>query len=276
MDIHTGHLSIEVLQSQLFILKVLSMAMASRWAQHEQAPGSRGTDADSISFPPPSVRSAQAHGHTQTHSEHSSAASWQEPPPLDDSCVKYILSVMVLFMRQTFTPDAPLMLHTRSTDISFRDYEEHSAFWGSSAPDTIPVGDAAAFAAAEPKDRPLRNRHSVASVRSGRLNIRVGIHLPAANMAYETTHGSFVRSPLAVNALIAKHVGRIVFHISASNWAIVHERLAAKITHLAAHTADAGGADLVDLNLMSHCVMDRQRLVTLLNRKCVLFFVYAY
>ncbi|KAF8166719.1 hypothetical protein BJ912DRAFT_1002259 [Pholiota molesta] len=119
---------------------------------------------------------------TQAPSEHSSSA-WQEPPALDDSCVKYILSVMVLFMRQTATAEVPLMLQTRSTDIAFRDYDET---------------DAAASAAEPPPPPPppaedatlLRARGSATSVRSSRK-----------------THVSFIRSATAINNLIAKYVG---------------------------------------------------------------------
>ncbi len=83
---------------------------------------------------------------------------------------------------------------------------------------------------------------------------------------YENTHGSFVKSARAVNSLIAKYVGRIVFHISASNWNVVFDRLASKITFLAAHMSENANPDVVDLNLISYSVLDRQRLVALLNR----------
>ena len=237
------------------------MTMASRWSQHE-APGSRGADDDLPSPDSPAPPNTGRSSGTQASSERSSAPSWQEPPALDDSCVKYILSVMVLFMRQTATPDQPLMLHTRSTDISFRDYEEESATFAS-------LGVDAPVPSAPPPtgDIPLRTRQSVNSVKSGRLSIHASIHLPATNTTYEKTHGSFVKSARAVNSLIAKYVGRIVFHISASNWNVVFDRLASKITFLAAHMSENANPDVVDLNLISYSVLDRQRLVALLNRE---------
>lgn len=238
----TGHLTIEVLQSQLFILKVLNMTMASRWTQN-----SKGED-HPLSAPDSPVPPAE--GAQGAPSVHSTAPSWQEPPPLDDSCAKYILSVMVLFMRQTASSEVPLMLQTRTTDVSFRDFE-----------DTVNIANVQPPA---PSEIPLRTRPSSNSVRSGRVNIKSITHIAATNAAYEKTHMSLVKSSLSVNNLIAKYVGRIIFHISASNWNMVFERLSTKIGYLATHPD--GNPDTVDLQLMSHSVLDRHRLVLLLNR----------
>jgi len=41
---------------------------------------------------------------------------------MDDNCAKYVLSVMVLYLR-THTSDTPLMLEDPSTHISFTEYE---------------------------------------------------------------------------------------------------------------------------------------------------------
>ncbi|KAF8166713.1 hypothetical protein BJ912DRAFT_913605 [Pholiota molesta] len=241
VDVHTGHLTIEVLQSQLFILKVLSMAMASR-PDSPISPGAK----------------------TQAPSEHSSSA-WQEPPALDDSCVKYILSVMVLFMRQTATAEVPLMLQTRSTDIAFRDYDETDAAASAAEPPPPPPPPPPAEDATL-----LRARGSATSVRSSRVSIRASMHLPAANTVYEKTHVSFIRSATAINNLIAKYVGRIVFHISASNWNVVYDRLSSKIAFLASPKAsDNANPDVIDLHLMSYSILDRNRLVVLLNRASI-------
>jgi len=243
----TGHLTIEVLQSQLFILKVLNMTMASRWMQNESKGDDHPLSAPSSPVPPDLETSCGGGG---APSVNSTTPSWQEPPPLDDSCVKYILSVMVLFMRQTASSEVPLMLQTRTTDVSFRDFE-----------DTVNI---AAVQQSAPSEIPLRSRPSSNSVRSGRVSIKSTAHIAATNSAYEKTHMSLVKSSLSVNNLIAKYVGRIIFHISASNWNVVFERLSTKIAFLATHPE--GNPDTVDLQLMSHSVLDRHRLVLLLNR----------
>ena len=100
---------IEVLQSQLFVLKVLSIAMACRW-QRRSEDGRPDSSLGKRSNGPPSVSSAPdspaGSGHRiprgrQASSEQlGSLSPWIEPSPLDENCARYILSVMVLFLRQ--------------------------------------------------------------------------------------------------------------------------------------------------------------------------------
>jgi neurofibromin 1 len=59
---------------------------------------------------------------------------------------------------------------------------------------------------------------------------------------------SLVVSELAINALIAKYVGRILFHISASNWNLVFERFSTKINFIATHPEL--NPDFIDFHLM--------------------------
>ena len=218
--------------------------MASRWSR----------DPSTKEDEPFSDLSPYSTDQRNTASIHSSDSSWQEPPPLDDSCVKYILSVMVLFMRQTSLPEAPLVLQTQLTESAFRHLQEEIEI--SPEPPEEPRNT--------PGEIPLRNQPSSSSMKSEGVHIRASIPIAATNTNYEKSHLSFVKSSLSVNSLIAKFVGRIIFHISASNWSVVHERLSNKISHLAAHP-DAP-PDTVDLQLMAHSVMDRVRLVGLLNR----------
>lgn len=214
--------------------------MASRWSQNSASEAlaeafSNGNHHD-VKPHPPSIYSAES--------------LWQEPAPFDDACVKYILSVMVLFMRQTSISDAPLMLQTRSTDLSFRDFEDDLVV--TPPPPAHPdVGNI------------LRTRPSMSSVTSERVHLKAYIPIAATNKNYEKTHMSLVKSSMSVNSLIARYVGRVVFHISASNWSVVRDRLSSKISYLASHTDSQ--ADTVDLQLMAHSLMDRLRLVNLLH-----------
>ena len=224
--------------------------MASRWSQNSATAmraaateqlsetASNGT-ARNRNRPPPSL--------------HSVESLWLEPAPFDDACAKYILSVMVLFMRHTSVSDAPLMLQTRSTDLSFRDFEDEIVVTPPPPEHPTPV-----------MVNNLRNQPSLSSVGSERLNIKAYIPIAATNPNYEKTHMSLLKSSMSVNILIAKYVGRVVFHISASNWSVVHNRMSTKISHLAAHSESH--PDTVDLQLMAYGLMDRQRLVILLNR----------
>ena len=80
---------------------------------------------------------------------------------------------------------------------------------------------------------------------------------------YEKTHTSMVKSARPINDLIAKYSGRIIFHLSASNWTGVYARLRTKIHFLASNPSD--NPDITDLQLMAHIALDKQRLVQLLS-----------
>jgi hypothetical protein len=221
--------------------------MASRWTRHSSSIDDRPSISGSGQQTPkvPSV---------------TSTSSWEEPPPLDESCIKYILSVMVLFIRQTASSDVPLMVATRSTDTSFRDFDDRVNI-------KVPVS----AISVPPPPLPLRSRPSASSVLSAKMDIKSISHIAAANAEYENTHMSLVNSSIVVNDLIAKYVGRIIFHLSASNWKVVFDRLSSKINFIATHPELT--PDSIDLQFMSHCVMDRTRLVVLLNRASLFFFL---
>ncbi|TFK62722.1 hypothetical protein BDN72DRAFT_964371 [Pluteus cervinus] len=255
----SGLLTIEVLQSQLFILKVLSVTMASRWNNNPRSNSQASHYPQSPDSPVPDSSSKRNRQASSEHLPTTNGTTWTEPPPMDDNCAKYILSVMVLFLRQTASPESPLMLSSPSSDITFRDFGTNDL----PAPthDTRP--DIRTNGHSERQGPGLRNQPSSGSVKSGKMSVNSAVHNPAANAKYERTHMSMVKSSLSVNALIAKFAGRIIFHISASNWSVVFHRLRNKIHFLAGHPEE--NPDTVDLKLMAHSALDRQRLVQVLN-----------
>ncbi|KAF8872759.1 hypothetical protein BD779DRAFT_1679537 [Infundibulicybe gibba] len=249
----SGLLTIEVLQSQLFILKVLSVAMAAR-SSHPLRAGSPPTSDPGV----PNISPRDKQMPSEDSSTHSVA---QDIPPLDDKCAEYILVVMILFLRQTASPESPLMLPSRSSDLSFRDFEslDTTKF---PAPPEVPR-DPPPSASAHPPERDpmLRSQPSSNSVKSGNYSISSLSRLSVTSALYEKTHMSLVRSPISMNSLISKFAGRIIHHISASNWPVVFKRLRDKIRQL----ADKRDEDIVDLQLMALSSLNRQRLVQLLN-----------
>lgn len=164
-----------------------------------------------------------------------------EPPPLNDRGAGYILLVMVLFLRQTSNVDPPTMMANRSADIAFRDFEcdlqDSSAFadpLGSGYGDQTP---------SEP------NRSSKAST----------LGLPIVNAHYEMTNVSLTKLPASLVHLVSEYAGRIVFHVSASNWDLVLDRIREKIRH------EDENPDLLPIQLLAHSALNRQRLVQVLN-----------
>lgn len=255
-----GLLSIEVLQSQLFVLKVLSTTMAARWSNHSRSSSRSSnnhfTSPDSPPMAAPGKRSRQP------SSDHSvPPPTFQDPQPLDDSCAKYVLSVMVLYLRQTSSPEFPLMLPNRFSDLSFQNFDLVNEVGGTSDSLTVatpPSEISGSHASA------LRNQASSSSVRSAKNSVATStIQIPPTKTMYEKTHMSLVKSALPVNDLIAKYAARIIFHLSASNWSSVYNRLRTKIHFLASNSSE--NPDVTDLQLMAHLALDKQRLVQLLN-----------
>lgn len=232
--------------------------MASRWTHHPRS-SSRSSNNYTTSSDPPLMSGTSARVKRQGSSDHSIPPPvFPEPLPLDDNCARYVLSVMILFLRQTASPDPPLVLKNAFSDLTFRDFEPTNMAWVTEdTADTPPVS-----VSNHSRTQELRSQSSSNSVRSSKLSLSSTIQLPASKTTYEKTHMSLVKSSLPVNNLIAKYTGRIVFHISASNWNVVYDRLRNKI-HLLA-TNPEGNPDLTDLLLMAHSALDRQRLVQLL------------
>ncbi|KIL70462.1 hypothetical protein M378DRAFT_1044573 [Amanita muscaria Koide BX008] len=219
----SGHQTVEVLQSQLFILKILAATLASRW--HAKSFGS---------------------GPTAKHGSNSSlrSASTFEPPPLNDQCAKYILLVMVLFLRQANSLDAPTMMANRSLDVAFRDY-------ASDLQTSTP-----SFELHDEDDQTLKVRPPPSIVSAEKHAI---LRLPIVNPTYEKTNLALVNFPSSLILLISEYAGRIVFHVSASNWNLVLERIQEKIRH------EEDTSDLLPIQLLAHSALDRQRLVQVLN-----------
>ncbi|KAG6849386.1 hypothetical protein H0H93_008893 [Arthromyces matolae] len=244
-----GYRSIEVLQSQLFVLKVLSVTMASRWTQ-------------------PRSSSRSSHQHSGAPESPSLPGSTrilenQDLIPLDENCARYVLSVVVMLLRMAMTHEIPLVLPGRFTDLTFRDFESHTSISHQSTECGSDTTSSENFAPrTRPSDGPLRTQSSAMSVRSGKLSLHSTLQNPATKTTYEKTHMTLVKSSIPVNDLIRQYLGRIIFQISASNWSVVYSRIRNRIQFLASNTSDH--PDIIDLQLMAHCALDRQRLVQIL------------
>ncbi|KAA1466679.1 hypothetical protein DENSPDRAFT_831556 [Dentipellis sp. KUC8613] len=264
----SGARSIDVLQSQLFVLKVLSVAMASRWHRYadEARSASRSATSKTAYAGPesPAMNSRSSKKSRQASSDHlSTPAGWMEPPPLDDACAKYVLSLMVVFLRQTAPPEGRLMSSANlSFEATFHDFQSIEV---EDAPSAIPDFFDDDLPTEEPKGTklPKPRNHSSTSVNSGGASTTSSTPIPQLNMKFEKTHKVLSGSHFSLNTLILKFAGRIIYHLSASNWLVVLHRIRNKIHQLASSTED--NLDIIDLNLMKHSALDRARLVQILQ-----------
>ncbi|KAI6003613.1 hypothetical protein EDD15DRAFT_2567619 [Pisolithus albus] len=270
-----GHMTTEALQSQLFILKILSVTMASRWSSRQDETARSSLHAckggspsicttDTASMPKYSGTTLHSGNVPHAPSEFSSATTTgPEPFPLDDNCARYILSVMVLYLRQTAPPESRLMSSSNlAPDASLRDFE--SVDLPISSPEFEEFsnvnGPPVPFPMSETSKPALRFKNSSTSFQSAASS---GHWYLTRSFQFEKTHMALVKSTLALNVLISKFAGRIVFHLSALNWPIVFGRIRQKIRYLASTQDD--NPDTVDLQLMTHSAMDRTRLIQVLH-----------
>jgi neurofibromin 1 len=178
-------------------------------------------------------------------------------PPLEERCSRYILSIILSFLRQTAPAEPPLILPSKTSDITFREFETEPVGQPDIPTDNVTVESANGN---HPHSRP---QTSLGSVLSGQMSINSTIRIPSAQIKYEKTHMSLVKSRTAVTALITEYSGRIIFSISMSNWSTVFERLRSKIRALANKPEET--EDLTDLQLLAYIVFDRLRLIQILN-----------
>jgi neurofibromin 1 len=222
-------------------MKVLSVAMAARWnSKTEEVVASLGSG------------------------KSSSATPWVEPSALDDNCARYILSVMVLYLRQTTPSETRLMSSSiLNLDASFYDFESVDV------PCYAPAIDAYCHDDAKPStphsaEPTLHSKTSAHTVNSGSSGSEITpVPMMPLSFNFDKTHMSLVRSSLLLNNHIGKFVGRIVYHLSASNWQAVFDRIRTKVHFLSSTSED--NPDTVDLRLMTNSVMDRNRLVQVLQ-----------
>ncbi|KAJ6515229.1 hypothetical protein C8R45DRAFT_1049017 [Mycena sanguinolenta] len=240
-------LSMAVVQSQLYIMKILSLAMASRW-YHAHRPRSRA-----------SAESPFPHRSAPSSDQRSSNSVLSELPPLDDNCAKYILSVMIVYLRQTHTGDVPVMLLDQTTDLSFTDYE-----FSSDSPfdmeDLMQVNGG----------RVLLNPSY--STFSPPPNSESGVPSHVGPAKYEPTLRSAINSAHSLNTLLAEFTGRVIYHISASNWMVVFSRLREKLQNFSSADFERakakGPQDYTVLQLLAHSSLNRERLVIILQELC--------
>ncbi|EJD43168.1 hypothetical protein AURDEDRAFT_167852 [Auricularia subglabra TFB-10046 SS5] len=206
----------EVLQSQLYIIKVLSKALST------------------------------LHPSEIAHQEPS---EWIDPPAIQDETAAYIISVMTLYARQTrHSVDRPPEFLHMTNDTSFHSFETLepvSAVTG----DIMAIDDLMAAYDNRTK-RVHTDADSETSMGAARINIEPTPPTPSS-------------SDNSLNRLILKYVGRIIFHVSASNWKTVFTQISKGIRTLASTTED--GADTTDMWLMAHSALDRVRPVTILQ-----------
>lgn len=269
----TGPMVLEVLQSQLFVLKVLSMAMASRWKKRdddnntrpESRLGARAHGPPSVTSNADSASQRMPRGRQASAEQLGNLSPWIEPAPIDENCARYILSVMVMFLRQAAPPQERLMSAANfEFNASYHDLESIESVEVTSSVDSIPSGPAPNVGSSTKAEIARTKVPSFMRIRvPAGPSIPNTVAFPQHSTSYERTSPTLCSSISSMHALIAKFSGRVVYHLSASNWPVVFSRIKGKI-HALASDSEAD-PDIMDVRLMTHCWLDRARLVQLLH-----------
>ena len=146
-----------------------------------------------------------------------------------------------------------------SFDASFQDFEsvESHEFGGNDEAFTtlpLPIAPGAA-----PRTINRAKHPSSTSLNSGGVSSSISSRLPQHSVTYEKTSFLVAKSVLSLHSSIAKYTGRIVYHLSASNWLVVLSRIRQRIHGLAGTTEP--DPDTVDLQLITYSALDRAKLV---------------
>lgn len=111
--------------------------------------------------------------------------------------------------------------------------------------------------------RIFRSKHASSnSLNSASMSATSASH-SKHSLVYEKTSVVTSKSISSLNTLISRFAGRVVYHLSASNWHIVLSRIRTKIHYLA--NATEPDPDIIDLQLMMHSALDRARLIQTLQ-----------
>jgi hypothetical protein len=255
--------TLDIIQSRLLILKVLSIVMASRWADSGRPTGVASSSTSTTSGSP--VPQAPYRSYLPSRSDTSTPpASWADPPPLDDNCAKYILSVLVLFLRPTSTSSSASDFSIESAFYEYEQLDLHKSSVYLAARRRAAASETVASNSEGPSPV-LRNRLSATSILSSRHSISSYMPSSVSNANYESTHMSIVSDTHILSNLILKFAGRIVHHLSITNWKAVFLRIRTRIHLLADNESKELPPDAPDLFIMAHCALDRVKLIQLLN-----------
>lgn len=255
----------------------MSVTLSCRW-QHrdttQKAPKSGDTTGDlreGASSPAPSssfFSQSQSSKPSQTGTKFSTPSLSLEAPPLDEKCARWLVSVMILLLRQAaprddrtkmydnLSPDASLYgFESLNTEAGLR--HESDVLWLPSSDNDFSSAPTAAGGHWPHKTPSLTSVSSTASS---------PIPLARSMLGFQHTPRTLTMASLPLYSLITEWAGNIVYLLSAANWNAVFGKIRGKI-HSLARASQEDSQDYTDLQLMQHCALDRSRLVVILQGK---------
>lgn len=238
---------------------------------------------DTASLPPTTPKYTNGNGSQSTHkiprkspsyaSDTASSVhshSLMECTPIVDEIAKYCLSVMTAFLRHShlMTSETRATAGNMNADFSLHDFEstETALLTPFSVLSSTRGGYIASTKTTSPQSPsnaqdqvPPTPLSALRSPSSTSLGSSLGLS-SATSITHLTTSETLASSKPSLMKFNAKFAANIIFHLSASNWTVVFDRVRLRIRSLSGQSADRDSQDLTDLRLITHCAIDRHRL----------------
>lgn len=246
----------------------MSVTLSCRW-QHRNKPDkpshpSMERGPDSLTSPTPSSSQTSL---PRSTSQSIGDSRWSIPtlsleaPPLDESCAKWLISVMILLLRQAQPRDDRTRAYDNlSSDANLHGFESINSEDGLRHTDDMPWIPSSEIEAAANGNQPYK-APSLSSVSS---SASTPIPLARSSLGFQRTPRTLMMSSLPLYSLITEWAGNIVYLLSAVNWGVVLSKIRGKI-HALARATQEESQDYTDLQLMQYCAMDRSRLTLILQ-----------
>ncbi|ORX39325.1 putative ras GTPase activator [Kockovaella imperatae] len=216
--LNTHDVALEILQSQIYILDILSRCLSHQWYLQTQR---------------------------QTQPVSDLPRLWTDPAPLDESLAKYLLSIILVYIRQRLNADQASNPGTSSPAPSR---------------ETRNIGISSVVS----WNRSLSTGAETGGIGTNFLrdhSIPSGDTRP--NGPKETRLAGLCDTPLTCAAQMTSVIARIVFHLSSSNWPVLFTRIRSRIAHLT--TTIEEHPDQTEIRLLEWSNISRVRLSQILQ-----------
>ncbi|KAF9408174.1 Ras GTPase activating protein ira2, partial [Podila epigama] len=97
----------DVMQSQLFVLRILSQCMEAHWKAYRDQLSQHVRETSDHDNQENGINGNVNDSHNDSSAMAAAAARQSDPPPLDEALAKYVLSVLTRFLHDTSATDEP-------------------------------------------------------------------------------------------------------------------------------------------------------------------------
>ncbi|KAH7106685.1 hypothetical protein BKA62DRAFT_797839 [Auriculariales sp. MPI-PUGE-AT-0066] len=246
-------LYVQVLQSQLLLLKILDVTLGFNWHTHRTAqlglsfiPQTSAASIDST------TTALYAQGNHPSTIAHDAGTPWIEPPPMEDNLAVVAVRVVANILRRSRAEGG--------SDLSFHDFEMIEAAAIITPDDSLNASttsvqkaksDGGSATGSDTNSTPTESRKEQDpwSIVSKPFGLR-------------PTYFGLLDKPESLHTVILKFASRLLFTLSAANWTSCYTAFR---THLSALVSQPDAADLAETRVMAAGALDRAKLIQVLQ-----------